>query len=167
MLQVDPEQVREDAVVDHVAHEAAQLRVGTHRRHQLVERHRVEHDIVPERVELQRRVVDDRGARIERQDVFFRGFRVHRNQEVDFLFPSDIAALAGANRVPGREAGDIRREHVLPGYRDTHQENRAQQDHVGRLATRAIDGRHLDAEIVHDALGAGCGFLFLNREICR
>ena len=68
--QVDAEQLREDAVVDHVAHEAAQLGVRTDGRDELVERHRVEHQVVPQRVQLQRLVVDDRGARVERQHVF-------------------------------------------------------------------------------------------------
>ena len=102
--QVDAEQLRQDAVVDHVAHEAAQLGVGTDRRDQLVERHRVEHEVVAQRVQLQRLVVDDRRARLERQHVFLRRLRVHRDEEVDFLLPRDVAALAGPDRVPGRAA---------------------------------------------------------------
>ena len=60
---VDAEQLRQDAVVDHVLHEAAQLRVGAHRRDELVERHRIEREVGAQRVELQRLVVHDRGAR--------------------------------------------------------------------------------------------------------
>ena len=47
---LDPEQVREHAVVDHVAHETPQPRVGTHGRHDLVERHRVKGQVGPERL---------------------------------------------------------------------------------------------------------------------
>ena len=167
MLQVDPEQLREDAVVDHVAHEAAQLRVGTDRPDNLVERHRIEDEVVAERVELQRLVVHDSGARIERQDVFLCRLRVHRNQEVDFLLACDVSALARPNRVPGRQAGDIRRKHVLARDGDAHEQNRAQQHEVGRLAAGAVDGGHLEAEVVDHALFTLMGLFFLNRKICR
>ena len=62
--------------------------------------------------------------------------------------------MVGANRVPGRQAGDVRREQVLPGDRDAHLEDGSQQDEVRRLAAGPVDGRDLDAEVVDDG-GAG------------
>ena len=57
------EQLREHAVVDHVLDEAAQLRVRADLGDDLVERHRIEIEVVAQRVELQRLVVDARRGR--------------------------------------------------------------------------------------------------------
>jgi hypothetical protein len=92
--------VRENPVVDHVAHEPAQLGVRTDLGNDLVERHRVEHQVVAQSVELQRLVVDDGAARLERQDIFPGRLLIHRDQEVDLLFPADVAAMVRANGVP-------------------------------------------------------------------
>ena len=154
-VEVDAQQLGEDAVVDHVPHEAAQLGVRAHRRDQLVERHGIEHQVGAQRVQLQRLVVDDRGAGIQRQHVLLCRLRIHRDEEVDFLLAGDVAALAGPDRVPGRQAGDVRREHVLARHRHAHQQNRPQQDQVRGLAARSVDGGDLNAEIVDDALSGG------------
>ncbi len=116
----------------------------------LVERHRIEDQIAAQDVELERRVVDDGAARLEREDVFLRGLRIHRDEEVDFLLPADVAALVRADGVPGRQAGDVRREQVLARHRHAHLEDRAQQDEVRRLAARSVDRGDLDAEVVDD-----------------
>jgi hypothetical protein len=105
--------------------------------------------------EFERLVVHDGGARIERQDVFSRGLRIHRHQEVDFLLPGDVTAPARPDGVPRGQSGDVRRKHVLAGDRNTGEENGPQQDEVGRLAPGAVDGGHLDAEVVDDALLVG------------
>jgi len=118
---VDPEQPGEDAVVDHVADKATQLGVGTDWRDQLVERHRVKHQVVAQGLELERLIVNDRGSGLERQNVFLGGLRVHRHKEIDFLLPADVASFAGADRVPSRQAGNVRGEHVLAGHRHAHQ----------------------------------------------
>ena len=47
----------------------------------------------------------------------------------------------------------------LPDTGHAHQEDRSQQDQVGGLAARSVDGGDLDAEVVDDALlrvVAGC-----------
>ena len=80
-----PSRLRQDPVVDHVAHELAQLGVGTDRADQLVERDGIEVQIGAQRVQLQRLVVDHGGAAIELHDVLARGFRIHGHQEIDFL----------------------------------------------------------------------------------
>ena len=151
---LDPEQLRQDAVVDHVAHEAAQLGVRADRLDELVERHRVEHQVRAHLVELERLVVHDRRARIERQGVFAGRLGVHRHEQVDFLLAADVAVPVRPDGVPGGQAGDVRREEVLPRHRDAHLEQRANEHEVGRLAPRAVDGGHLDAEVVDD-LGRG------------
>src|SRR5262249_41787422 len=107
------------------------------------------------------------GAGIERQNVFLSRFGVHRDQEIDLFLPGDVPALAGSNRVPGREPGDVRREHVLAGHRNAHEEKRPQEHQVGGLAAGSVDGCDLNAEIVDDALAARFGGAFLNGYIAR
>ena len=148
LFHVDREQLRHDAVVDHVAHQLAQLGLRAHRRHQLVERHGIEVQVAAQLVELERLVVDHGGAAVELHDVFARGFRVHGHQEIDLLAAADVAVLAGADGEPSGQAGDVRGEHVLAGNRDAHLEEGAHQDGVGGLAARPVDGGDLDAEIV-------------------
>src|SRR4029453_4003822 len=96
----------------------------------------------------------------ERQPVLFRRLGLHRDEEVDRLLAAELTPLTGADRVPRGQAGDVRREHVLPGGRNTHEEERSQEDHVGSLTARPVDGGDLDAEIVYDALAAGGGSFF-------
>ena len=148
LVHLDAEQVRQHAVVDHVAHQLAQPRLGADRAHQLVERDRVEVQVGAQGVELQRLVVDHGGAGVELPDVLLGRLRVHGDQEVDFLLAADVAVLAGADGEPGGQAGDVRREQVLARDRDAHLEQGAHQNGVGRLASGAVDGGHLDGEIV-------------------
>ena len=150
LVQLDVEQVREDAVVDHVADEPAQLGVGADLGDDLVERHRIEVDVAAQRVQLQRLVVDDDGAGLERQHVLARRLGVHRDQEVDFLLARDVAVLVGADGEPGRQARDVRREEVLAGDGMPIWKMDAQQHEVGGLAARAVDRGDLDAEVVDD-----------------
>ena len=86
LRQVDVEQLRQDAVVDHVLDEAAQLGVRADLRDDLVERHRIEDQVVAQRVQLQRLVVDARRAPGSSDSTSsLRRLRVHRDEEVDFL----------------------------------------------------------------------------------
>src|SRR5262249_14430111 len=118
-------------------------------------------------VQLQRLVVDDRGTRLESQDVLFGRLSIHRDEEIDFFLPSDVPALARADGVPSGQPRDVRREHVLARNRDTPEEDRPQQDQIGGLAAGSVDGGDLNAEIVDDALLAACRRLFLNGYIAR
>ena len=153
LAQLDVEQVRQGAVVDHVAHQAAQLGVGADGGDQLVKRHRIERHVGPQRFQVQRLVVDHAGAGLERQHVLARRLGVHRHEEINFLLPGDVPVLVGADRVPGRQAGDVGRKQVLAGHRDPHLEQRPDEDQVGGLAARAVDGGDLDAELVDRAAG--------------
>ena len=163
---VDAKQLGQHAVVNHVAHEAAKLGVGTDGGDELVERDGIEREIRAQRVQLERLVVDDRGARVERHRVLFGRFRVHGHEEVDFLFPPDVAALARADGVPRGQPRDVRREHVLARNRYAHQQDRAQEHEVGGLAARPVDGGHLNAEIVDD-FGTRGGGLLLCYDVSR
>ena len=163
---VDAEQLRQNAVVNHVSDEAAQLGVGANRRDELIEWNRIEGQVGTQRVELQRLVIDDGGTRLERHDVFLRRLRVHGDEEVDFLLTPDIPALAGPNGVPGREPRDVRREHVLARNRNPHQQDGAKEDKVGGLAARSVDRRDLNAEIVDD-FGLRRDGLLLGNDVSR
>ena len=59
---VDSEEPRGDADVDHVDGQAAQLAVGDELEDELLERDRVEDEVVAERVELEALLVDHGGA---------------------------------------------------------------------------------------------------------
>jgi hypothetical protein len=148
LLHVDGEQPGNDAVVKHVAHQLAQLGIRAHRRDQLVEGRRVEMQIGPQGVELERLVIDDGGAAIQLHHVFARSFRVHGDQEIDLLLAADITVFAGADGEPGGQSGDVGREHVLAGDGHAHLENGTHQDGVGSLAAGSVDCGDLNGEIV-------------------
>src|SRR5208337_3454731 len=103
------------------------------RSHQLVVRYRVEVQIGAKRVQLERLIVDDGRVRLQLHGVFARRLGIHRDQEIDFFFPGYVAVLAGANGEPGRQALNIRGEHVLSRDGDTHLEDGAHQNIVRRL----------------------------------
>ena len=124
LRQVDVQELRQHAVVNHVLHEPAQLRVLADLGHDAVEGHRVEHEVVAERAELQGLVVEHGAAGSKREDVLPRGLRVHRNQEIDFFLAGDIPILIGTDGVPGGKTCDVRREHVLARHGHTHLEQR-------------------------------------------
>ena len=127
---VDGQQAGDDAHVHHVLDEFAQLGFRTDGGDQLVVGNGVKDEIVAQFVQSERFVVQHGGAGSQRHRVFLRGLRIHGHQEIDFLLASDVAVLVGANRVPGRKAGDVRREHVLAGDGHAHLENAAQQHGV-------------------------------------
>ncbi len=139
------------AVVDHVLDQAAQLGVLADVGDKLIERHRVEDDVLAQFAQLQRLVVEDGSAGVEGEDVLAGGLGIHRDQEVDLLLPGNVAVLVGPDRVPGRQAGDVGGEQVLAGDGDPHLEDGAQQDEIGGLAAGPVDGGDLDTEVVDDA----------------
>ena len=96
-----------------------------------------------------------------------RRLRIHRDQEIDFLLAADVAVLVGANRVPGGQSGDVRREHVLAGDRHAHLENAAQQHRVRTLRTGTIDRRDLNAHVVDDSLVPHASGGFAGHDIRR
>jgi hypothetical protein len=111
--EIDAEQERQHAVVNHVAHQLAELGVGTHRDHELVERDRIEVQVGAQLVELQRLVVDDRGAGIETERVLARRLRVHGDEKVDLLLAPDPAVPGRADREPRGESLDVGRKQVF------------------------------------------------------
>ena len=165
LLHVDAEQSCDHPDVDHVADELAQFGVRADRRHDLVKRDRVENQVAAQAPQVERLVVDDRRARLEASHVFFRGFRIHRHQEVDLLAPRDVTVLRGANREPGGQAGNIRGKQVLAGDGYPHLKDRPQEHAVGALAAGAVDGCDLDAQVVHHTLPLGLHRLFTYRDI--
>src|ERR1035441_2010918 len=148
LFHFDGEEPGHHAVIDHVADQFPQFGVRAHRRHQLIERDREEVYVAAQFVELQRLVIDNGGAAVQLHDVLARGFGVHRYQKIDFLAAPDVPVFADSYGEPGGQSRDIRREHVLPGNRNTHLEDGAHQHGVGRLTAAAVDCRYLNAEVV-------------------
>ncbi len=148
LLHFDGEQLRHHAVVDHVAHQFAQLGFGTDGADQFIEGHRIEVQIAPQFVELERLVIYHGRSAVQLHHVFARRFRIHRHQEIDLLAAADVPLLAGANGKPGGQPRDVRRKHVLSGNRNAHLKQGTHQDGIGGLATRSVDCCNLNAEIV-------------------
>ena len=51
---------------------------------------------------------------------------IARKKEIDLLLSRDVVPLAGADGVPGGQARDVRREHVLARYRHAHEQDRSE-----------------------------------------
>jgi hypothetical protein len=102
LREIDVQQLRQNPVVDHVLDEPPELGVLADFADDPVERRRIEDQIVSQATELERFVVEHGRARFERQHVFLRRLRVHRNEEIDLFLPTDISVLVGADRVPRR-----------------------------------------------------------------
>ena len=151
--QIDVEQLRHNADVNHVADQAAQPRVGQTGSDQLVERNRIKRQVLAQSIQLQRLVVNHAGVRSQTHHIFARRFRIHRHQKVDLLLPRDVAVVVGADGEPRGQPGDVGREKVLAGNRNAHLENRAHQDGIGGLAAGTVDRRHLNAHVVENSLG--------------
>ena len=96
----------------------------------------------------------------QRHYVFLCGLGIHGDHEIDFFFARDVSVFIGADGVPGRQAGDVRRKQVLARNRNSHLENAAQQNGVGTLRARPVDGRDLNAHVVYDR------FLFRWATLC-
>ncbi len=158
LAHVEVQKLGDDADVHHVLDQFAQLGFRANGGHELVVRHGIEGDVGAQFVELQGFVVENSAAGRERERVFLRGLRIHRDQEVDLLLARDIALGAGADGVPGRQSGYVRWKKVLAGNRHAHLKDGAQQNGVRALRTRSVYGCDLDAEIVDDRLPLGIVF---------
>ena len=101
-------------------------------------------------LEIERFVVDGGRALGQGKNVLARRFLIHRDQQVDLFLARDITVFAGANRVPGGQARDIRGKKVLAADRNAHREDALEQHAVRRLRTGAVYCRYLNAEVVGD-----------------
>ena len=102
---IDVQQLRQHPVVDHVLDEPAQLRVLADLGDDLVEGHRIEHQVAAQRVQLQRLVVERPrrpASSVSTSSLAVSGFIATR-KSTSFL-RRDVAVLVGADGVPGRQA---------------------------------------------------------------
>ncbi len=157
-LHVHGEQLGGDADVDHVLDQLAQLGFRTDGGGDLVEGHRIAGDVVAILLQVGRLLIDGHGAGAQREDIFARGFGIHGDEDVDFFVAGDVAIFAGADGVPGGQAGDVGGEEVFATDRHAHGEDAAQQDAVRGLGAGTVDGGYLDAEIVNNGLGRSSFF---------
>src|SRR6185437_14150974 len=156
-------QLRNHAHVHHILDQFAQLGLRADGRSDLVERHRIADHVVAILLEVQVFFVNGHATRGQRQNVFLGSLRVERDQYFGVALPGDVTVLAGADGVPGRQAGDVGREEVFAADRHTHAEDALQQDAVCRLRTGTVDSGYIDAEVVHDALARTQSALFLTQ----
>ncbi|MNS81766.1 hypothetical protein D3C72_1154880 [compost metagenome] len=149
---VEVQQMGQDAHVDDVGDQLAQLGVRARRGDDLAEGHAADRDVGARGVELEIGVEHDGGACSDLGHVLEGRLGVHHDHHVDFLGAGDPAVFVGADGEPGGQAGDVGREEVLAAHRHAHLEDGAHEDFVGGLRARAVDGRDLDAEVVDDRL---------------
>ena len=101
------EQLGDDAHIDHVFYQLAQLGLRTDGGHQFVVGNRIKHQIITKRAQVQRFVAKGDCARRQRHDVFPRRLRIHSHQEIDFLLAGDVTVFISPDRVPGRQPGNV------------------------------------------------------------
>ena len=155
LVALDAEALGHDADVDHVREQLAKSRVLRQLARQFRERNFEEGDVIAHALAVQRRVVNADGAGLQRHDVLARRRRIHADHDVDFFFARDPAVFVRADGEPRRQAGDVRREHVLAADGHAHLKDRAHQDVVGRLRAGAVDGGHVDRAVVDGRSGTG------------
>ena len=109
-------------------------------------------------LDLHRRTIEQTGGATgwQGEDVFLRRLGVHGDQHFYFPLAGYVALFAGADRVPGWQTGDVRREQIFPADGDSHAEDAFEQYQIGRLRPGTVDGRHLNAEVIDDALWCKC-----------
>ncbi len=82
------------------------------------------------------------------EGVVLGGLLVHAHEDLRVQDVTDVSLGAGADVKPGRQALDVRGKHVLAATRNPHRVQGAQDDEVGGLAPRAVDGPDPDRQIV-------------------
>ena len=102
-------------------------------------------------VERPGRVVQQVAAGAHRRHVLGIRRRIERDDEVDLGRTRRVAVLADPNVVERRQSLDVRREDVLPRDRNAHAEDRLHEQAVGAGRARAVDGGHLECEVVDAA----------------
>ena len=146
--QIDGQHLGDDAHVDHVLDQLAQLGLGTDGGRDLVEGNGIEDEIVARLIELQVLLVDDHAAGGQGQHVRLRCLRIQRHQNLGVVLAGDVAFRAGADDVPGGLSGDVRGEKVFPADRNAHAEDALQQHAIGGLRAGAVYCSYVDAEVV-------------------
>ena len=127
---IDVQQLAHDADVNHVGQQLAQPRIGSDSGCEFRERNREENEVFAELIQLERFFVDHDAVRLQRHHVFARRFRIHRDEEIDFFSAGDPSVFIGANRKPGRQAGNIGRKEILAADGNPHLKNRSHEDAV-------------------------------------
>ena len=149
-LGVHAEQRRERAGIRDVLHQDALARALELGVAHLGERNPEVGHVRPRQplVERPRRVVEQPAAGPDLLDVLLVGRGVERDHQVEVRRPRRVAVLVDPDLVPGRQALDVRREHVLPGHRDAHAEDGLHDQAVGRRRPGAVGGGDLESEFV-------------------
>ncbi len=161
--EIDGEELRGDADVDHIFDELAKLGFGAGGDDELIEGDGVVGEVGAAVGDFEGFVEDEGGAGLEAADVVGDGVGVHGDEEIDVGFARDPAVFADADGVPGGETGDVGWEEVFAGDGDSHAEDAAEKDGVCGLRARAVDGGDVDGEVVGDGvvIRRGCGDLAL------
>ncbi len=149
-IEWDVEQIGADADVHHVGDAVAEFRWDIRLRDGLLDRDFVVDDIAAALSPLPIGGDDAYAARRQVLNVLGGGVLVHDDCDLGRRAPCDVTVLARADRVPGRQTLDIRREQVLAADRDAHAEQRADQDLIGGLAARSVLGGDHEGKIVDD-----------------
>ena len=118
--------------------------------HQLLERHREEHDVVAQSFQIHAEIVPvktDR-ARLELEHVVLGRRLVHADQDLRVSTMPDVALGTGADVEPRGQALDVRGKHVLAAAWGTHGVEGAKHDQVGGQTARAVDSSNPDRQVI-------------------
>ena len=129
----------------------------------LVERHRIADHVVAILLQVQVLFVNRRPSGLHLHHVVARRLRIQRHQHVRLALARHVAVLAGADREPRRQPGNVRWEQVLPAHGNSHSKNALQQHAVRGLRSRSVDRGYDDAEVVDDARACTAFTLFLTQ----
>ena len=112
-----------NANVNHVRQKLSEPRIRCDLSGKLREGNREEREILAILIQLKCFFINDHAIGIQIHHVLARRFGIHCHEEVDFLPPRDPAIFVRADREPGRQSGNIRREQILPADGNTHLKN--------------------------------------------
>ena len=127
---IDIHQLADNTDIDHVGEQLAQSRVGRDGNSEFCEGNRIEVKIFPQLIQIQRFFIDDHSAWFHGHHVIACGVGIHGYEEIDFFTAGDPSVLVGADRKPGRKAGDVRRKQVLSANGYSHLKDGAHEHAV-------------------------------------
>ena len=148
--EVHAEQLGQHPEADDVLEQLALARVGILLVAGRGQRHADDVDVGSHPARRQRAgvVVDQVAVRLDRGDIRIEGLRVHRDHEIGAAAGAEMTLLVDADFIPGRQALDVRREHVAGRDRHAHPHDGAREHLVGRRRAGAVDVGEADDEIV-------------------
>ncbi len=131
LIKIDPQHFRQDAYIHHVFDIAYQFWRNIGFFGQLIDRHRVQDNIVTtSRLGDVIRIEKDT-SRYQSRKILFEGQRIHGHNNLVFFLSGQKTVFINTNGIPGGLTLNIGWKNILPGYRDPHAEKRSHDGGIG------------------------------------